>query len=74
METVTEKWTEFTIGIVLLISPWVLGFSAISIAKWCNVLFGIVLVVMSAWKIFGTPPAMEEPQKTESPKKSRVKK
>jgi hypothetical protein len=48
-----EQWTELGIGIIMIASPWVLGFSDISLAKWCNVLIGLLLVLMSAWAVFG---------------------
>lgn len=38
-----------------MISPWILGFSNISIAKWSNVIFGLVLILVNAWIIFGEP-------------------
>lgn len=63
----TENWTEFVIGIIMIISPWILGFSDISVAKWCNVLLGIALVLVSAWSLFGgaaqTIPVGEDLQK-----------
>jgi hypothetical protein len=46
-------WTEFIIGIIMIVSPWILGFSDITLARWCNVSIGIVLVLISAWAIFG---------------------
>lgn len=55
-----RNWTQFIIGTLLLISPWVLGFSDITLAKWCNVLFGLILMIMSAWVVFGPPPLIEE--------------
>ena len=63
-----ENWTELVIGIIMIVSPWVFGFSDISLAKWCNVLLGLVLVVAEAWSMFGDPSALsvssvEEPQK-----------
>jgi hypothetical protein len=51
----TKSWSEFIIGVLLLISPWVLGFSDISIAKWCNVLMGVILILINAWAIFVPP-------------------
>jgi hypothetical protein len=70
-----EYWTALTIGLMMIISPWVLGFFDISLAKWCNILLGLVLVVVNAWKLFGkaSAPAISimgaEPQK----RKRRVK-
>jgi len=54
---VTENWIELVIGALVLISPWILGFSDISLARWLNVLCGMVLVVMNVWMIYGNDPA-----------------
>ena len=51
-----KQWAVFVVGLALIISPWILGFSDISLAKWCNVLMGLVLALASAWAIFGKPP------------------
>lgn len=60
-------WTEFGVGIIMIASPWLFGFSDVSLAKWCNVFIGLLLVLMSAWTIFGEHPqtvsAIDEPQK-----------
>lgn len=53
MAAMMENWTEFVIGIMMISTPWILGFSDISLAKWCNVLIGVLLVILSAWAIFG---------------------
>jgi len=45
--------TALAVGVIMIISPWILGFSDISLAKWCNILLGLALVLMSAWTIFG---------------------
>jgi tetrahydromethanopterin S-methyltransferase subunit E len=47
------NWTGLVIGIIIIISPWVLGFSDISLAKWSNIIVGLVLVLMNAWIVFG---------------------
>jgi hypothetical protein len=47
-----------------------LGFSDISLAKWCNVLLGLFLVIVNAWTIFGVPPAITH---GEGPKKEQSK-
>ena len=67
-----ENWTEFIIGMVMITSPWILGFSDISLAKWCNVLFGLLLVLMGVWGMF-TEPASTMPASQES-KKERAHK
>ncbi len=53
----TEYWTALGIGIMMIVSPWVLGFSDISLAKWCNIILGLILAIAGAWKIFGAIPA-----------------
>ncbi|HEY5220711.1 MAG TPA: SPW repeat protein [Candidatus Paceibacterota bacterium] len=69
-----ENWTEFVIGIIMIASPWVLGFSDISLAKWCNVLIGLLLILMSAWTRFGgsegVVPVTDESQKTKKKTKN----
>jgi len=72
-----EYWTTLVIGLIMIISPWILGFSDISLAKWCNILLGLILAVASAWKIFGTIPAdvlpaTEEPQKKKRKTRNNV--
>jgi putative Mn2+ efflux pump MntP len=72
-----EYWTALVIGLVMIISPWALGFSDISPAKWCNILLGLILVIVGAWKIFGTipvdgSPTSEEPQKRKRRTKNNV--
>ena len=72
-----EYWTTLVIGLMMIISPWILGFSDISLAKWCNILLGLTLVIASAWKIFGTAPVdvsptAEEPQKRKYKTKNNV--
>ena len=47
------QWIAGIIGLWILLSPWLLGFSAVSIAKWSNVILGLVLVIMNAWLLFG---------------------
>ncbi len=48
-----ENWIEGAIGVWILLSPWLLGFANISIAKWSSVVCGLVLVILNAWSLFG---------------------
>jgi hypothetical protein len=53
IESVIENWVEGLIGLWILLSPWMLGFAGMSIAKWSSVLCGLVIVLMNAWNLFG---------------------
>jgi hypothetical protein len=48
-----KKWVYVVIGCWIMISPWLLGFSEITLAKWSNVLFGLAIVIMGAWTMAG---------------------
>jgi len=72
-----DYWTTLVIGLLMIISPWVLGFSDISLAKWCNILLGLILAVVALWRIYGaipveTPPLTEELQKKKRKTKNNV--
>ncbi len=41
------------LGVWIMISPWILGFSSITLMKWSNLIVGLVLVLINAWVIFG---------------------
>jgi hypothetical protein len=49
----TSDWTVISLGIWVLSSPWILGFSAFTVLKWSNVIAGAVLVLLSVWNLFG---------------------
>jgi len=34
-----------------MVSPWLLGFSSITIMKWSDLLCGLALVVVNAWSL-----------------------
>lgn len=41
------------LGLWLIISPWLLGFSSISVMKWGNVIVGTAIFLINIWAIFG---------------------
>lgn len=47
------RWTELVVGVFVLISPWLLGFSDITLARWGNVLCGLILILASVWTLYG---------------------
>ena len=46
-----EEWTEGALGLWLVVSPWVLGFSAMFGARLDAVVIGILVVALSAWTL-----------------------
>lgn len=53
MKNMASKWAQLTIGIWILISPWLLGFASITIMKWSSLLAGLAIILLNAWQIFG---------------------
>ena len=47
----TRRWVQLVIGAWVMLSPWLLGFSGISVMKWSNVICGLALVVLNAWML-----------------------
>jgi hypothetical protein len=49
-----EEWAELVLGIWLIVSPWVLGFSDLKSATYNGVILGIVIAVLGAWSLVNT--------------------
>jgi len=61
---VTRNYAQLALGIWILLSPWLLGFSSISIMTWSNLIVGIIIILINVWAIFGETVAEEkEPKK-----------
>ena len=52
-QTMRREWVGLVLGAWILVSPWIFSVAAIGFMKWSNVLVGLVLIVMNAWRIFG---------------------
>ncbi|MEK7608666.1 MAG: SPW repeat protein [Patescibacteria group bacterium] len=61
----TNSWIRLFLGAWIIISPWILGFSEISLAKWSNIVVGVIMLILSLWELFGDE---EEQEKEESKK------
>ncbi|MBI4085892.1 MAG: SPW repeat protein [Candidatus Liptonbacteria bacterium] len=48
-----QNWIQLAIGVWILVSPWILGFSSISIMMWSNLIVGMILILVNIWIIFG---------------------
>ena len=47
------NWVQLVLGLWVLVSPWILGFSEISTALWSNVIIGVLIVISALWQLFG---------------------
>ena len=59
-------WVEFTMGIWVVVSPWVLGFSEIVPALWSCTISGVLIAVISLWQLFGGEAVPESPASTDN--------
>ena len=46
-------WVQLVLGLWILFSPWLLGFSDITVMKWANALVGSVIILINLWALFG---------------------
>jgi len=51
-------WSTLLLGVMVFISPWVLGFSGISLALWSNTVTGLILIISALWHLFGSKPKL----------------
>lgn len=47
-----NAWVNLIVGLLLIISPWALGFSGNVTATWTAVIAGIIVAVVSALQAF----------------------
>lgn len=45
-----EEWLNGLIGLWIMVSPWILGFSAMAAAMWSAVVLGALIAIASFWK------------------------
>ncbi|MCL4404066.1 SPW repeat protein [Patescibacteria group bacterium] len=51
------KWTQWILlilGLWLLLSPWLLGFSAFNLVAWNNILVGALIIIFVFWHFADT--------------------
>jgi hypothetical protein len=44
-----QLWLTGLIGVWLIISPWVYGFTSNAGAMWNSVIFGIIVLILAIW-------------------------
>ncbi len=50
-----EYWVTGVMGILAIIAPFVLGFTALTTAMWASIILGVVTLVLSAIELFRRP-------------------
>ena len=51
----TASWINAIIGVWLVLSPFLLGFSGATVAMWNSVVLGIAVIVFALWSAMSTP-------------------
>jgi len=46
-----DEWVNLVLGAWLLVSPWLLGFSAVTALRWNAVLIGALIIVCAGWAL-----------------------
>ncbi|MEK7181279.1 MAG: SPW repeat protein [Patescibacteria group bacterium] len=47
-----DRKIQTALGLWIILSPWLLGFSDVSLMKWSNVLIGTAIFLINFWVIF----------------------
>lgn len=47
-----HDWVNGVLGVWLVVSPWILGFSAMTAAVWNHVIVGLLIVALAAWELW----------------------
>lgn len=54
-ETKWEDWVDVVAGLLVLIAPFVLGFSTLVTALWVSIVLGALLIILSGYQLFVPP-------------------
>lgn len=47
-----EEWVNAVFGAWLIVSPWVLGFGALTAAVWNQIVVGVLVGALAIWSVF----------------------
>ena len=51
MRTLWEEWVNLALGVWMIISPWLLGYSANAVARDDAVVVGLIVGLLSVWSL-----------------------
>lgn len=52
-----EYWIAGLAGLVAIIAPFVLGFSAMTTAMWTTIVLGVLMLLLAGYEVFLGPPS-----------------
>lgn len=58
---VWEEWAMGALGLWLVVSPWVLGFTAMQEASWTHIIVGLLTIVVAATALLHWPRTPQAP-------------
>lgn len=47
-----EVWAAMLVGLWLIMSPWVVGFTSTTAAQWTHLVIGILVAAIAAWEVW----------------------
>jgi hypothetical protein len=53
-----EEWINALVGLGLIASPWLVGYTEIAAATWNHAIVGVLIVALSGWELAATPPGI----------------
>lgn len=67
----SQNYSQLVLGIWIFLSPWILGFSSISIMTWSNLIVGMIIILINVWAIFEEAAELPEDKVEENNGKSK---
>lgn len=57
-----EDWVAGIAGLLAVIAPFVLGFSALTTAAWTSIVLGAVVAILAGYELFFVQPKAKQPE------------
>jgi membrane protein YdbS with pleckstrin-like domain len=51
-----EEWINAVLGLWLIVSPWILGYSEVATPLWNQIIVGVVVGGLAMWSVIGERP------------------
>jgi hypothetical protein len=47
-----EEWASVVLGVWLVVSPWVVGFTHNVVAQWTHIVLGLLIAAVAVWEVW----------------------